>query len=279
VKKLLPKILRMLKVKDVITLLGTFFAIVSISYSIHSLIVEDDFWLLISAMFIFFAMCTDTIDGWVARRFNEGGTELGVQIDSLSDCISFVVAPAVLMYAGFGKGLLVIAAGIFTICGVLRLAWFNIEDTTEGYIGLVTPISASILLCYFLMHYYYVKIINQASGDILQIYVAFNGFDEFISNSITVSAFMILIGILNLSDFLRYTKNVRKKRGKWKIYLLIAASSVFSIIILTNIAIIFPEYWIIVFIVAHIWSIFAFYACVAYIIWGFITWYKMRSGN
>jgi len=273
----LPKILRLLKIKDIITLIGSFFAIISIMYSIHSLIVNDDYWLLISAMFIFFSMCTDTLDGWVARKFNQGGNELGIQIDSLSDCISFCVAPAILMYAGFGSGFLIIPAGIFTVCGVLRLAWFNIEDTTDGYIGLVTPISASTLLSYFLGHFYYIKILEFGKNEIKQFYMLFEGYHNFLINGVTVSVFMVIIGFLNLADFLRYTKKVRKKRGKWKLYIAIAAISVFTIIILSNISVLIPDLWVIVFIIAHIWSISAFYGCIAYIIWGFVTWYKMRG--
>ena len=268
----------MLKVKDIITLCGSFLAISSIISSIFSLLCGIDYWLTIAAMLIFFSMCTDTLDGYIARRFNQGGNEIGVQIDSLSDCISFVVAPAILMYCAYNGGLLLIPAGIFTVCGVLRLAWFNIEDTTDGYIGLVTPMSAAFLLTYVLGSYYYEQIMIVATDEVLGFYSFFSGYYIFLTNIWTVSILMVSLGILNLADFLRYTKKVRKKRGLWRWYLLIAGISVFSIIILLNIAPIFPSLWIVIFIIAHTWSFLAFYGCIIYVGWGIYTWNKLKRG-
>ena len=50
-----------------------------------------------SVLFIFIAAFLDRYDGKVARKFNQE-SELGKQLDSMGDIISFGVAPALLMY-------------------------------------------------------------------------------------------------------------------------------------------------------------------------------------
>jgi CDP-diacylglycerol--serine O-phosphatidyltransferase len=239
----------------------------------------DDFYYVLACMFIFFSITTDTLDGWIARKFNQGGNDLGVEIDSLSDCIAFVAAPAILMFCAYGGGLMFIAAGIFTMCGVLRLAWFNIEDTTEGYIGIVTPITASTLVAYFLTNYFYNQILEVGIVEINQFYLPFQPFHDFLINPWTVSIIMLLLGLSNLADFLRYDKRVRKKRGLWKYYIIIAGISVIIMIILMNVAAYTynNELWAVIYIIVDIWSYCAFYACLAYIVWGFVTWYRLRD--
>ncbi|MBD3228843.1 MAG: hypothetical protein GF329_11710 [Candidatus Lokiarchaeota archaeon] len=273
----LPRIIKLIRVKDIVTLLGSFFAILSILSTLTGIFLNNDYYYSLACMFIFFAICTDTIDGYIARKFNEGGNELGIQIDSLSDCIAFVVAPAILMYAAYGGGLLFIPAGIFTMCGVLRLAWFNIEDTTEGYIGIVTPITASTVIIYFLTNYFYLQIIDHATGAVLTFYENFNVINSFLTNKLTITIFMILLGLSNLADFFRYTKKVRKKRGLWKYYIIIAGISAILMIILINIATFISELWVVIYIIIDIWSIIAFFGCIAYIFWGLYTWYRLRG--
>ena len=50
-----------------------------------------------SVLFIFIAAFLDRFDGMVARKFNQE-SDLGKQLDSMSDILSFGVAPAILMY-------------------------------------------------------------------------------------------------------------------------------------------------------------------------------------
>ncbi|AGK55005.1 CDP-diacylglycerol--serine O-phosphatidyltransferase [Bacillus sp. 1NLA3E] len=97
----------------------------------------------LSLLLIFIAALADRFDGMVARRFNIE-SELGKQLDSMSDIISFGVAPALLLYQGilheFG------APGIFfTVfyigCGAFRLARFNITECNGYFTGL--PITAA----------------------------------------------------------------------------------------------------------------------------------------
>src|SRR5690606_39164492 len=84
----------------------------------------------ISLLLIFLAALADRFDGMVARKF-QIESELGKQLDSMCDIISFGVAPALLLYQGilFEFG----APGMFfTIlyigCGAFRLARFNLSE-------------------------------------------------------------------------------------------------------------------------------------------------------
>ena len=103
-----------------------------------------------SAIAIFVAMILDGLDGRVARMTNTE-SEFGVQYDSLSDMVSFGVAPGIIMYLwalnDLGK-LGLFAAFVHTAGGALRLARFNtqVEVADKRYFqGLPSPAAAAIL--------------------------------------------------------------------------------------------------------------------------------------
>ena len=103
-----------------------------------------------AAIAIFVAMILDGLDGRVARMTNTQ-SEFGVQYDSLSDMVSFGVAPGLVMYlwvlSTLGKfGLF--AAFVHTAGGALRLARFNTQVTTADkryFQGLPSPAAAAII--------------------------------------------------------------------------------------------------------------------------------------
>jgi len=95
-------------------------------------------WLIVLAGFF------DLMDGMMARLTN-ADSPFGVQLDSLSDLVSFGVAPAFLVYvyALDGSGPLgMILAALPALCGSVRLARYNINkqsDDREGFEGLPIP--------------------------------------------------------------------------------------------------------------------------------------------
>jgi len=124
-----------------------------------------------AAWMIFFAMVADAVDGFVARR--SGSTSnFGGQLDSLSDVISFGVAPAFLMlrvvesglqasasplFGGFAGRLLWLAAALYVCCAILRLARFNVENAPEEsahlkFSGLPTPAAAGVVAAWVLLY-------------------------------------------------------------------------------------------------------------------------------
>ncbi len=83
---------------------------------------------------IFAALVFDVLDGRIAR-WRQKSSALGRELDSLSDVISFGVAPAVLGYAcGLQGALDRVLLAFFVACGVSRLARYNVtaEALSEG---------------------------------------------------------------------------------------------------------------------------------------------------
>lgn len=103
-----------------------------------------------SAVAIFVAMVLDGIDGRVAR-LTHTQSPFGAEYDSLSDMVSFGVAPALVVYVwalqGLGK-LGWIAAFIFCASAALRLARFNTQlDVADKrwFQGLPSPSAAAVV--------------------------------------------------------------------------------------------------------------------------------------
>ena len=100
------------------------------------------------------ALVCDVLDGYVARLDKRRQSALGADLDSLADVISFGVAPAVLGFTlGMQSGWDVLILTYFVVCGVSRLARFNVTasalaDETTGKVKYFegTPIPTSILL-------------------------------------------------------------------------------------------------------------------------------------
>jgi CDP-diacylglycerol--serine O-phosphatidyltransferase len=111
----------------------------------------------LAAIMVIVAMLLDGLDGRVARALN-AQSEFGKELDSLSDVISFGVAPAFIMYVvAFqtleASALAWIVTAIFPICGALRLARFNVVTGMPGYfIGLPIPAAGSVLSTLALFH-------------------------------------------------------------------------------------------------------------------------------
>jgi CDP-diacylglycerol--serine O-phosphatidyltransferase len=111
-----------------------------------------------SAWFIVLAVAFDMTDGRVAR-LTKTTSEFGIQLDSLSDLVSFGLAPSVMMYqlvlSSMGKVGTAIGM-LFVLCSVLRLAKFNVHDQGSvehsSFMGLPTPASAGLLLSFVLSY-------------------------------------------------------------------------------------------------------------------------------
>ena len=111
-----------------------------------------------AALAICFGFFFDTADGRVAR-LTKTQTDLGRDLDSLADVITFGVAPALLVYkwglTSFGR-LGIFIAGLFVCAGAMRLARFNVLSRREEAagqkkpgkytLGLPIPAAASVLV-------------------------------------------------------------------------------------------------------------------------------------
>ncbi len=127
-----------------------------------------------AALGIALAILFDTLDGRVARM-TRTSTEIGVQLDSLADVLTFGIAPTVLIYSwAIGATLVeansLHAFGVFVLfmylmCGTFRLARFNLQATrprvlSEGtpkvdkknFVGLPIPPAAGLLASIVYLH-------------------------------------------------------------------------------------------------------------------------------
>lgn len=115
-----------------------------------------------AAIAIFIAMVLDGLDGRVARMTNTQSA-FGAEYDSLSDMVSFGVAPALIIYVWALKPLGKIgwiAAFIYCACAALRLARFNtkIEDPLQDknfFQGLPSPAAAALIAGFVWVSYEY----------------------------------------------------------------------------------------------------------------------------
>ena len=101
--------------------------------------------------FIVISAFLDMMDGKLARFFNHE-SEFGLSYDSLSDLVSFGVAPGVLIYSWvlMGSGKIGLMAVLFyVVCTALRLARFNVQSGNEerfSFTGLPSPAAAGLMV-------------------------------------------------------------------------------------------------------------------------------------
>ncbi|MCB1604186.1 MAG: CDP-diacylglycerol--serine O-phosphatidyltransferase [Gammaproteobacteria bacterium] len=151
----------------------------------------------LAAISVFIAALLDGLDGRVARLTNTQSA-FGEQYDSLSDLISFGLAPSLLMYTWSLKSLAVIhpvmgkigwlVAFIYAVSGALRLARFNVQIGTvdKAYFqGLASPAAAAVV-CSFV----WVAVDHEFTGESLR----------FVSLAVTLCA-----GLLMVSRFRYYS--------------------------------------------------------------------------
>jgi CDP-diacylglycerol--serine O-phosphatidyltransferase len=106
-----------------------------------------------AAAAVMLAFVFDGLDGWAARKVGVSG-ELGVQLDSLADAITFGVVPgfmwmqlAMWMNTGYSWPALPVLGWAVTLASVYRLARFNSDmKDYPGFLGMPTPANTAFVL-------------------------------------------------------------------------------------------------------------------------------------
>ena len=172
---------------NMLTLIGVCIGLTSIRFAL-----DEKFELAIIA--IIFAALIDGLDGRIARLI-KGTSKVGKELDSLTDMISFGVAPAFIMYfwklntlGRFGWLLCL----VYVICVALRLARFNINSNQEPswrdnfFEGVPSPAGGILVLT--------------------PLIISLSGFDLFQLNyELIVPTFFILTSLLLISKFPTYS--------------------------------------------------------------------------
>ncbi len=193
-----------LAIPDAISLLNLVFGFLAI------LMVIDNH-LTLASLCILVALVFDSVDGWVARKLERKDYfSFGKNMDSLADVVSFGAAPAAILYS-LGSGmsdwsgyLVTIVCLIVLVCGMLRLARYNvIADRIQykGFIGLPIPAAALILSTYYLSGLFNITIacILMVFASYLMIStIRFPKFDNIYLLGIGALMILILISPINI---------------------------------------------------------------------------------
>ncbi|MBE6501353.1 MAG: CDP-diacylglycerol--serine O-phosphatidyltransferase [Methanobrevibacter thaueri] len=164
----------------------------------------------LAAILMLIAIIFDSSDGWVARKINrQDDLGFGKNIDSLSDIVSFGVAPAIFIYScinttpGIFQAIVILTSLFIVICGVLRLTRYNVIagklDTTD-FIGFPIPGISFVIATFYLSGLFnpYIALILSIIISLLMISnIRYQKFDNI--PIIAISAVLILILILPIN--------------------------------------------------------------------------------
>ena len=190
-------------ISDIISLLNMASGFLSIVSSINR-----NFEL--AAILMIIAIIFDSSDGWVARKTNrQDDLGFGKNIDSLSDIVSFGVAPAIFIYScinttpGIFQAIVILISLFIVICGVLRLTRYNViadKLDTKDFIGFPIPgISFAIATFYLsgLFNPYIALILSVIISFLMISNIRYPKFDNI--PVIAISAVLIAILILPIN--------------------------------------------------------------------------------
>ena len=150
---------------NILTLAGVCLGISSIKYSL-------DLNFKMAVIFILSAAILDALDGRIARLI-KGTSDFGKELDSLTDFVSFGIAPAFIIYFWelnkYGKIGWAITL-IYSVCCVLRLARFNLTSYNQDEIwkqnyfeGVPSPIGALLILSPLTLELSNISLINSVN--------------------------------------------------------------------------------------------------------------------
>ncbi|MCK9229281.1 MAG: CDP-diacylglycerol--serine O-phosphatidyltransferase [Syntrophales bacterium] len=137
--------------KKGIYILPNLFTTASLFFGFYAIIISIGGNFPKAALLVIVACAMDGLDGKIAR-FTHTTSRFGVEYDSLSDLVSFGVAPAVIAYlwalAPYGRAGWIIAF-LFVVCGAMRLARFNVQLSivdSKVFNGLPIPAAALVIV-------------------------------------------------------------------------------------------------------------------------------------
>ena len=122
-------------------------------------------WLLdiyLGSILLLVAMLMDVFDGRLARQLDVA-TDVGKELDSFADLVSFGVAPAFLYltFSPIDDWIKFIPASFYVLGAALRLARFNLLPSSKFFLGLASPPAAFFMIGIFLGVHYQEPIITE----------------------------------------------------------------------------------------------------------------------
>lgn len=161
--------IRDFQIPDALTLANGACGVLAMFQAMHYLQTRSRLHLYCAALLVPLAIVFDILDGRIAR-WRSAATPLGRELDSLADVISFGMAPAAIAFSiGLTEVLDQIILAIFVLCGLSRLARYNITaaDLSDAsgkvhyYEG--TPIPTSVVPLFFVLAAYELDLLGLVS--------------------------------------------------------------------------------------------------------------------
>lgn len=194
--------IKLFSVANILTLINAFCGCCAVVFVIQGYASEAIYFTMIS-------LVADFFDGFAARKMGDG-SELGKQLDSLADMISFGVVPSAIFYSLLKNYtlaldvepivalLLPVGAFVLTTFALLRLGKFNIDYRQgEDFIGLATPAMTLFVVGYLA--------ICNGSNEMLS---------KLLQNICCIIATIILLCILMIAEIPMFS--LKFKNYQWK---------------------------------------------------------------
>ena len=200
------------QIPNLFTLLNLFFGCLAIVFALQTesfiIYTNDEFTssfnipekLSYAALLIFLSALIDFLDGFVARFFKVS-SDMGKQLDSLADVVSFGVAPGVILYQllrisfireenGLETSIIwLLPAFILSCASAYRLAKFNLDTSQNyGFKGVPTPAVGLLIASFPLMLHYGGGILNITQSPINNLV-----FLDTLSRKLTITVNQLLI--------------------------------------------------------------------------------------
>ncbi|GHV87948.1 CDP-diacylglycerol--serine O-phosphatidyltransferase [Spirochaetia bacterium] len=201
----------------------------------------------LSGYMIFLAMAADVFDG-LAARLTHTTSSFGAQLDSLSDAISFGIAPAFLMLNVVGVYLerqdihfqsaflekfvgksIFLAAIIFALCAIIRLARFNVENAESEsdhnhFSGLPTTPSAGIIVSLVLFQKDFLPKIADRSSEL------FNTLEAATTLALPIAALFCGVLMVSRVPYPNVSNRLFRRKKSFREFLVIALVIIFAIL-------------------------------------------------
>lgn len=133
------------------------FTFINLSFGILSILATFESNYILACVFIIIAALVDRYDGRIAR-FLQVSSDLGKELDSLADLVSFGVAPSILVFLHYNFSALgpygilgLIALLLFPICGAFRLARYNATSFEGVFTGVPITVTGSVIALFVLL--------------------------------------------------------------------------------------------------------------------------------
>ncbi|NMD02504.1 MAG: CDP-diacylglycerol--serine O-phosphatidyltransferase [Bacteroidales bacterium] len=213
-------------IPNFITCLNLAAGFISLVFAVNGDVVTAS-WLIIAAMIF------DWFDGFSARLL-KAYSDIGKELDSLADAVSFGIAPALIMYhllgsslsltwpmitnaSGAGDKLILFSPVIMCVCAVLRLAVFNTDESqVKSFKGLPTPANALAVISLVIAAHYSDRIVFKNILESTPVLLM-----------LTVALSLLMVSRIPLISLKIANLKLKGNEGRYLLIILVAAAFVF----------------------------------------------------